>query len=725
MYPVPLEQLPLKRGIFVASVVKDDYDAAAVACVESATRKLMVSEGHPVMLLGKVQSGKTKTFLGIIAYCFDNGFDIGVILTKGTRALAQQTLRRLQKTFDELWEEDVIRIYDIMHVPANLPPRDRRRKILLVVKKEDDNLNRLSEFLFSFYPDLGRKRVLLIDDEADLASVGFRGSRARGVTMATIATMIENLRARLDHSAFLQVTATPYALYLQPEAELDGDDGFVVQPLRPAFTEIVPIHDRYVGGDTYFVRSQEPGSVESYMHVEVEEREFTALKSSDGRRLRLADVLTAPTCAILRRAMLDFVIGASIRRLQQRSRGLRRTRYSMVVHTEQARAAHHWQMQVASKLAEEFIRLAEDEDHEWDRLVQGSYERIRPAVEAADAEIPTLDAVIEESRDLVEGVRVQRVNSDEDVFAMLGEDGQLRLESVLTIFIGGQILDRGVTIEGLISFYYGRNPRAFQRDTVLQHSRMYGARPVDDLPVTRFYTSERLHGVMQRIHDFDHALRVALEASGDQGVAFIMEERGLIRPCAPNKVLLSKLTSLTPNKRLLPVGFQTKAPSHIRAKIGRLDERVGLLACDADRPVPIEIETAIDIVSEAFALLDLAHDECVFDERAFLAAIRYLSNQSVDPSTRGQVLVFSRTQRNARRQFESGRLSNVPFSGQDAELANEHALSAPCLMLLRQNGDTAEGWRGAPFWWPVLQAPSNMRPVVFSAEVLSDEGTGA
>ena len=41
------------------------------------------------------------------------------------------------------------------------------------------------------------------------------------------------------------------------------------------------------------------------------------------------------------------------------------------------------------------------------------------------------------------------------------------------LFIGGQILDRGITINNLIGFYYGRNPKKFQQDTVLQHSRMY------------------------------------------------------------------------------------------------------------------------------------------------------------------------------------------------------------------------------------------------------------
>lgn len=719
--PYPLNTIPLHRGDFVKTVVEGAYDKQSVDCIESATRKLIISDGHPVMLLGKVQSGKTRTFLGIVSYCFDNDFDLAVVLTKGTRALAMQTLRRLQTTFQALADDDKVRIYDIMHVPANLPARDLKRKILLVVKKEDDNLRRLEEFLFRLYPELGRKRVLIVDDEADLASVGYRGSKKTGVRTAAIAGQIGEIRSRLVRSAFLQVTATPYALYLQPEASTAANGSCVIQPLRPAFTEIVPIHSHYVGGDTYFVASEVPGSVESFMHVEVEEREFDALKKQDGRRLKLTDVMTSANCAALRQAILDFLVGAAIRRLHQATKGERKKRYSMVVHTEHARAAHEWQFKVASAIVQELESIAHGNDGFWTRLLEASLDRFRPALEAAAAPVPDLSAVSEEARDLVEGVRVQRVNSDEDVSALLGDDGQLRLESALTVFIGGQILDRGVTIENLIAFYYGRNPRSFQQDTVLQHSRMYGARPKDDLPVTRFYTSRRLHEVMRRIHEFDHALRTALESGHDQGVAFIREERGRIRPCAPSKVMISTLTSLTPGKRLLPVGFQTKAPSTIQRHIAKLDQKIDQLSGLGNSPRLVEAERVCEAVSEALSLLDLSDPDCVFDEKAFLAAIRYLSDQCADPAERGKVLLLVRRGRRASRQYQSGRFSNTPWTGQDAETAKDAAVDVPLVMLLRQQGGVAEGWRGAPFWWPVLQAPQNTRPVVFSADILSDD----
>lgn len=78
------------------------------------------------------------------------------------------------------------------------------------------------------------------------------------------------------------------------------------------------------------------------------------------------------------------------------------------------------------------------------------------------------------------------VNSDDDVSTMLNEEGQLKLSHTVNIFIGGSILDRGITISNMLCFFYGRNPKKFQQDTVLQHARMYGARDKKDMAVTRF-----------------------------------------------------------------------------------------------------------------------------------------------------------------------------------------------------------------------------------------------
>jgi hypothetical protein len=59
--------------------------------VEEVLEKLQTqatSTKRPGILLGRVQSGKTRAFLGVIARAFDRGYDVAVILTKGTAFFA-------------------------------------------------------------------------------------------------------------------------------------------------------------------------------------------------------------------------------------------------------------------------------------------------------------------------------------------------------------------------------------------------------------------------------------------------------------------------------------------------------------------------------------------------------------------------------------------------------------------------------------------------------------
>ena len=189
----------------------------------------------PGMLLGKIQSGKTKTFLGIIALAFDNGFDVAVVLTKPTTALAKQTYKRVSKEFAEFIECDDVKVYDIVELPSRLTQFELNQKLIFVVKKQTDNLTRISEALLSMYPALSRKRVLIIDDEADNASIGYLNDKDTGLHLRTIADQVDGFRHDLQSSSFLQVTATPYSLYLQPEGE--PIPGASLMPVRPRFTK--------------------------------------------------------------------------------------------------------------------------------------------------------------------------------------------------------------------------------------------------------------------------------------------------------------------------------------------------------------------------------------------------------------------------------------------------------------------------------------------------------
>ncbi len=74
-------------------------------CIEDTVKQLLDNGPHaedPGLLLGYVQGGKTDTFEHIIGLCCDRGIEVAVLFTKGTNALAKQTLSRLQQDFAPL-----------------------------------------------------------------------------------------------------------------------------------------------------------------------------------------------------------------------------------------------------------------------------------------------------------------------------------------------------------------------------------------------------------------------------------------------------------------------------------------------------------------------------------------------------------------------------------------------------------------------------------------------
>lgn len=690
---------------------------AKVEEVVDQLRKEATSTKRPGILLGGVQSGKTRAFLGAVARGFDKGYDVAVILTKGTKSLAEQTISRVKQDFREFIAADQVDVFDILAVPE-LTPYELNRKLIFVVKKEDDNLRRLLNLFLNQYPSLCNKSVLIIDDEADLASVSFR--KTNGLTTAgTISQQIDQLRQSVSKSAFLQVTATPYALYLQPEDEFVVPGGALFKPKRPAFTVLLPTHGKYVGGNEYFEKSTEPDSAAFYFYREVPLSERDALKKEDRRRLQIDKVLSERHTAVLTAAIVNFLVGGAIRRLQQRTAGLRPQKYSFLFHTEQHRSSHDWQIKVASAIRDALVDQARADSPLFHALVQSAYMDLRRSVELEGVTLPTVEEVTKAVVESLDGgqLMITKVNSDNDVRKLLAEDGQLKLRTPFNMFIGGQILDRGITISNLIGFYYGRNPNRFQQDTVLQHSRMYGARSTADLAVTRFYAPQHVYQVMKRIHEFDASLREAFESrANDGGVYFIQKDASnRLIPCSPNKLLFSDVVSIRPGRRLVMAGFQTVSKSRGMKGLSDLDGRIETLVGSSPEPVLIDVAEAIDLLKLAYENLEF--DETTEDDReAHIAALEHLSRTSKNSTLKGKVWLLAARDRNIARYREEGRFSNAPDTGQQKGLAKSKAQDAAVLMLLRQNGDEAKGWRGLPFWWPVILTPLSAVTAIFATE---------
>jgi len=669
------------------------------------------------MLLGKIQSGKTRAFLGIMAMAFDEGFDVAIVLTKGTKTLAQQTVQRISDDFREFRDEDTMQVYDIMSVPDLSPWEVSEHKLIIVVKKEYRNLDRLKALITQTQPLLRGRRTLIIDDEADFASVRF--SKVKGedaIEQGRIADQLDDLRRTLESSAFLQVTATPYSLYLQPEDyQPKPGDNFAFEPKRPAFTELVPIHSAYVGGEHYF-GDHGPDDLEYYLWYPVEEAELLALKKEDRRRVKTDEILTTTKVEALRHGVVSFVVGAIIRRLQQGAAGERPRKYAMIVHVETARASHTWQEIVVGEIITAVTDAIARKDPIVDELIGEALGDLAQSIATTKLSIPSRHEIVREFHRAFNngGIVCEKVNSDNDVMALLDESAELKLRTPYNIFIGGQILDRGITVPSLIAFYYGRSPKKMQQDTVLQHSRMYGARPIDDLAVTRFYTTLSNHSALQNIHEFDSALRHAFEIGAhDRGVAFVQRDHSRVVPCAPNKLLMSTVKALRPGGRWLPVGFEVKSKTHIQTIISTIDTLIDATDSESS-PSQIDIRIALDLVSKISKTLTFEKTSVDFDWKSFQSALEYYSKIAAPETDAGNVWVLSARDRSITRIREGGRFSNAPDTKQHRDALSDVARNLPALVLLRQRGLKEDGWSGHPFWWPVFIAPANSRTSVFA-----------
>jgi hypothetical protein len=251
-------------------------------------------------------------------------------------------------------------------------------------------------------------------------------------------------------------------------------------------------------------------------------------------------------------------------------------------------------------LTEDLIAtLAKLKSKELNEIFKSSYIDLSLSIKASKTKLPSYQLIINAIYNALQNsnVGVVEINSENQVAELLGEDGQLRLDNPFNIFVGGQSLDRGITIDHLIGFFYGRSPSTFQMDTVLQHSRMYGSRSHEDLAVTRFYASARVYEAMRNMHWFDHDLRENISKDVKTATArFIAKQGSTIIPAGPNKLRASSLLSFKAYSRLLPIGFQTRSNTDIKPIIAQIDKIVSAKRNTKKSNFVITKKEAIEII---------------------------------------------------------------------------------------------------------------------------------
>ena len=708
-----------KQGAGYNNELRECIENTCQYCIESTNKNSEDKINKPVMMLGKIQSGKTRAYTGLIALAFDNGFDMVFILSKNSKALINQTVSRMKKEFQEFIYNYEVVVSDIMKFNTRISGYQLEQKNIIIAKKEQNNINRLIDFINSY--SINEKKCLIIDDEADTTGIGYNKVKGKDeYTLRMVSSKVNEMRGTLDGCVFVEVTATPYALYLQPEFK-ENDE---IHPIKPLNTILVPWGEDYIGGDYYFIKSKdinhpasmlfEPVGIKEHEIVSNQKRKGKKSKIEDKRIFRIEEILSdEDKIPMFKRGIVNFLVGVIVLKYEEE----KNTHYAYVIHTATQKENHFSLQNVAEVFLEKIKNRNRDEENIIEKMLMQSYEDIKKSVLAYGKFMPSYDYIKTQFYLVIDKryYSIDTVNSDNDVEALLNEEGELRLTTPFSIFVGGQVLDRGVTIPNMIGFYYGRNPKTMQQDTVLQHSRMFGYRK-HLLPVTRFYTTERIYSNMEKITEIDIALREDIESKKQgNGVYFITKKDQSIRPCSPDKIRVSDIVFLKGYKRLLPVGFSPVCKTMYDKASGKIERILNTGKSINENTYLFKTKQVEELILEVYKTFEEDRETSRFitaDE--MITSLRYFSK-----SDKVFCVVYKNVDVGKYKNNEL-KLQDSPDTGQShLKRAKELAIENPCLMLFQEKG-TKEGWNGRAFWWPVLVAPKNVPKTIYASKTVNE-----
>ncbi|GAB3025335.1 Z1 domain-containing protein [Bowmanella dokdonensis] len=471
------------------------------------------------LVVGYVQSGKTANYTAVAARAADAGYRLVIVLSGIHDSLRSQTQNRLERELTgHQAGNSLVAEYSSEWSLLTTPTEDFRAQdegilqlpgsFLAVVKKNVAILQKLDRWLESASNYLDEMAVLIIDDEADQASINTKGNRPldpaigdgddddENLAPSRTNALIRSILTRMKKAAYIAYTATPFAnILVNPEAtdrrvgiDLFPKD-FVIQLPRPK---------GYTGTEELFGATAREREVLRIVPGE----DVTALRGS--RRRRKAEIVlgiasdTIPDS--LTNALISFCLAGGIRIL----RGFAGKPHTMLVHVSQKTDD---QRRIAEAIREQFDlwREAERQGQRLDMIFGPAWENMKAGIEAPAGDSVILEAACIVLRELM----VLELNS------VTGENLEYEEKPGRHIVaVGGNRLSRGLTLEGLTISYFLRT--ASMCDTLLQMARWYGfRRGYEDL--IRIWTTDGIARWFSELALVEQSLRdsiIALSRAG-------------------------------------------------------------------------------------------------------------------------------------------------------------------------------------------------------------------
>jgi Z1 domain len=474
------------------------------------------------LVIGDVQSGKTATYIGIVNKAADAGYKLVVLLTGATESLRRQTQYRIDEGF--LGKDSSVvkhdKIIGVGKYPTqskflrgqgmttsakdfvtasfigqavNIDPNADHPYVFVVKKNAKPLENIISWLAGQFDGEQFNIPMLVVDDESDYASVNTNYSAAGDKSPTAINAKIRELLRLTTRSSYMAFTATPFANVFIDHNSYDEalkDDLF---PHHYIFALSSP--SNYIGAMKYFGTSDEK-IVAGLVDITDAHETFPAKHKSH--------LSVAALPASLEEAIRAFVVASAIRL----SRGDKSAR-SMLVNVSRFK---HVQSQVFDLVAHQFARIKNAIEIHAQPPISGpdTHEVLIQLAQSYETHFADTQTTWSTVRDKLLGAvidtTVELINSSRDK----ASDDKVRN----MIAVGGDVLSRGLTIEGLTVSYFYRMVGA--ADTLLQMARWFGYRPgYEDL--VRVWINPDVADQFRFVSDISEELRAQIREMRDLG----------------------------------------------------------------------------------------------------------------------------------------------------------------------------------------------------------------
>ncbi len=499
-------KLYLSNDGFEPKVIKNievSCEQILARCANPKTTAL--TEKKKGLVVGDVQSGKTANYLGLINMAYDYGYRIVILLAGTTNSLREQTQKRTDSGVIGAKSDSIGNTIEFLGVGLNTNEHfavpftnqvndfkkfvqknlnvaiaDINKPVVLVVKKIKSVLESVAERLQSELSEKGLdcRSILIIDDEADNASVTTSKDPEKPTT---INRCIRDIFNKFPIASYVGYTATPFAnIFINPY-----DDESYLDLFPTDFIAQLHAPSTYFGGRTVFPNNDK---YSRFVRL-ISENERDFLPVVHDRYIQYPAMADS-----LKEAINSFVICNVIRTL----RGQGKKHRSMMINITRYNDTQALIWERVSEYLETLRNAVEQlsdmplSDFCKNRYCNALYELYQNDVffkeireGGTDSEpAPIRWNVIQKGlyEELTKTIVVV-INSRNGQMDNIDPSGRKRRfdyddkkdEGARVIAIGGMVLSRGLTLEGLMTSYYSRNAGAY--DTLLQMCRWFGYRP--------------------------------------------------------------------------------------------------------------------------------------------------------------------------------------------------------------------------------------------------------